>query len=74
MRTNLQNGKQDIRQKQRNINDRYRNSERGYFMELMALYKVKQSKHGNEFKGLFDGFFNHWVEQQKNIRNYVVLI
>ena len=48
--------------KTKKLNDRYRNSERGYFMELW--HSTKQSKHGNEFKD-FDSFFNHWVEQQK---------
>ena len=52
-----------INAKKKNIlNNRYRNSERGYFMELWN--STKQSKHGNEFKD-FDSFFNHWVEQQK---------
>ena len=52
-----------INAKRKNVlNNRYRNSERGYFMELWN--STKQSKHGNEFKD-FDSFFNHWVEQQK---------
>ena len=42
--------------------DTYRNSERGYFMELWQ--STKKSKHGNEFEN-FDDFFDHWVEQQK---------
>jgi hypothetical protein len=44
------------------ISDTYRNSERGYFMELWQ--STKKSKHGNEFES-FDDFFSHWVEQQK---------
>ena len=40
----------------------YRQTDRGYFMELWN--GVRKSKHGNEFKN-FDDFFNCWIEQQK---------
>ena len=40
----------------------YKNSERGYFMELFQ--SVKNSTHGCEFN-TYDEFFNCWKEQEK---------
>jgi len=43
-------------------NIKYKQTERGYFMELWQ--GIKKSRHGCEFKN-FDEFFNCWIEQQK---------
>jgi len=52
----------EYREKRKEKHNAYRQTERGYFMELWS--GVKKSKHGNEFKD-FDEFFDCWVEQQK---------
>ena len=54
--------KNQNRKSLKKTSDTYRNSERGYFMELWQ--STKRSKHGHNFKN-FDDFFSHWVEQQK---------
>ena len=48
--------------KKRIADQKYRESEKGYFKELYS--GVKKSKHGNAFAS-FEEFFQVWIDQQK---------
>ena len=52
----------EYQEKRREKHNAYRQTERGYFMELWS--GVYRSRHGCEFKN-FEEFFNCWIEQQK---------
>jgi len=50
------------KEKNRLTNNKYRESERGYFKELWQ--GVRKSKHGSNFQS-YEEFFQVWIDQQK---------